>query len=171
MTGDPSTVQEILRRTRDEADAAVREVHRVLDALRPGALDRHDLAAAIRETAERLGFGHGNRPAFTCTSDQMMRLSPGVEETAYRIAGEALHNVARHAQASSCEVTLVQRPGSLELCIADDGVGVPDPSPRGVGLHSMHKRATESGGTFTVSAPPSHKGTLVQVRLPVGGHP
>ena len=62
-------------------------------------------------------------------------LLPGLEEAAYRIAGEALHNVARHAQASTCEVTLVQ-PDSLEMRIADDGVGVPDPSPNGVGLHS-----------------------------------
>lgn len=65
MGGDPSAVQEILRRTRQEADAAVREVRRVLDALRACALDRQDLASAIRETAQRLGLGRGDGPSFT----------------------------------------------------------------------------------------------------------
>ena len=56
MTGDQEVARLILRRARDEADAAVHEVRRVLDGLGPGALDEQELADAIRATAAHLGF-------------------------------------------------------------------------------------------------------------------
>ena len=57
LESDPDAVAPLLARTREEADAAVREIRRVLDGLRPGALDLHDLPGAVRDTARSLGMG------------------------------------------------------------------------------------------------------------------
>jgi signal transduction histidine kinase len=92
-------------------------------------------------------------------------LSAAVEVAAYRIAVEALTNVVRHAQASSCTVKVI-RDGDLIIEVSDDGRGLPPEMSRGVGLHSMHERAEELGGSCTIAARPGG-GTLVAVRLPL----
>lgn len=167
MSGDQATARTILGRARDEADAAVREVRRVLDALGPAALDRHDLAEAIQQTADRLGFGEGDGPAFAFAQRDVASLPPEVAEAALLITGEALHNVARHSGASRCEVRLLCRDGALELCVIDDGVGIVGSPAQGLGLDSMHRRAESSGGTCAISSRPVTNGTLLQVRLPL----
>ena len=65
MTGDQEVARLILSRARDEADAAVHEVRRVLDGLGPGALDEQELADAIRATAAHLGFDGDRGPSFS----------------------------------------------------------------------------------------------------------
>ena len=63
---------------------------------------------------------------------------------------EALSNVARHAQASHVEVTVIADDGRLRLLVADDGVGPPaDDAPRGNGLANMAERAERLGGSCT----------------------
>ena len=89
-----------------------------------------------------------------------------VEETAYRITGEALHNVAQHANATRCDVLLTDESGVLELRISDDGIGLVDPRPHGVGLESMRRRARAAGGSCLISSRPA-AGTVVRVRLPL----
>ena len=167
MRGDNDAARAILDRTRAEADAAVREVRRVLEALSPTGLDHCHLATAIRETAERLGFDGESGPSFACLSEEMLRLPHDVEETAYRITGEALHNVARHANATRCDVVLSGEAGVLDLRITDDGIGLRDQRPRGVGLDSMRRRAREAGGSCFISSRPA-AGTVIRVRLPLG---
>lgn len=170
MTGDQSAARAIVARTRAEADTAVREIRRVLEALGPTALDHRHLAAAIREAAEGLGFDGQGGPTFDCVSHQLTTLPAEVEETAYRIAGEALHNVARHANATRCDVLLTRQDGMFELRVSDDGVGISDPRPCGVGLDSMRRRAGAAGGTLMISSRPE-TGTIVHVRLPIAGRP
>jgi signal transduction histidine kinase len=91
---------------------------------------------------------------------------------AYRIAQEALTNVARHAEATTCTVYLaIEEAGALCVEVRDDGRGVPDSQENssvraGVGLMSMRERATELGGSLVVE-PLSGGGTRVRVRLPL----
>ena len=99
-TSDPDAVAPLLTRTREEADAAVREIRRVLDGLRPGALDLHDLPGAVRDTARSLGMGVTGGPAFALRAEPLPDLAPAVEEAAFRIVAESLTNVARHAAAT-----------------------------------------------------------------------
>jgi signal transduction histidine kinase len=92
-------------------------------------------------------------------------LPAAVEVAAYRIALEALTNVARHAGADTCTVRLTVN-GTLELEIADDGKGIPSDPRSGVGLTSMRERAEEIGGTCTIELRPDG-GTRVRASLPV----
>jgi signal transduction histidine kinase len=99
-------------------------------------------------------------------------LSAAVEVAAYRIAQEALTNVARHSGANTCTVSLaIDEPGALCLEVRDDGRGIPDSQENssvraGVGLTSMRERASELGGSLLVEALPGG-GTRVRARLPL----
>ena len=84
----------------------------------------------------------------------------------YRIAGEALTNVVRHANAHTCLVRMAVAQDYVELEIGDDGRGLPAPVTSGVGLLSMRERAAELGGECTVTSTPG-QGTRVRVWLPL----
>ncbi len=87
----------------------------------------------------------------------------------YRVAQAALHNVAKHAQASSASITLDGSPGFIEMVIADSGKGF-DPSSEqtGLGLASMRERVRILNGSISISAKPG-EGTRISVRLPLPG--
>jgi signal transduction histidine kinase len=169
LTSDPATAHDLLARTRQEAESAVLEVRRVLDALRPSALDRQGLPDAVREAAVGLGLGRaGSSTSFSLDlQTELPPLRPAVEEAAYRIVTEALTNVARHAQASHCSVALFGVNGDLRVVVRDDGRGFDGPRQGGVGLPSMRRRAEDLGGSLAVwrSEP---CGTVVEVELPLG---
>jgi signal transduction histidine kinase len=97
----------------------------------------------------------------------MPPLPAAVEVAAFRIAQEALTNVARHACARNASVTITVA-GTLRLEIRDDGRGLPGAIRSGVGLTSMRERAAELGGSFELGAAPGG-GTLVTVQLPLAG--
>ena len=164
---DPASVPELLERTRLEADAAVREIRRVLAGLRPAALDRHGLAGAVRETADSLGMGAPGRPQFNLDVGALPLLRPPVEESAFRIVTESLTNVARHSGAEHCNVEIKQANGDLRVGIVDDGSGFASGGPEGHGLDSMRKRASDVGGRLTV-VPTKPHGTAVTAVIPLG---
>jgi two-component system, NarL family, sensor kinase len=83
---------------------------------------------------------------------------------AYRIAQEALANVARHAHARACQISL-RLDDALHLEIIDDGIGLLPEHRVGVGLFSMRERAEELGGSCTIE-PAETLGTRVCVHLP-----
>jgi two-component system NarL family sensor kinase len=93
-----------------------------------------------------------------------------VEVACYRIAQEALTNVVRYAEASTCTISLaIDEAGVLSLEVRDDGRGIPDPQENssvraGVGLTSMRERASELGGSLLVEPLPEG-GTRVSARL------
>lgn len=90
-----------------------------------------------------------------------------VASTAYRIAAEALTNVARHSGASTCHVELRLDHDRLEVHVCDDGQGMAGAQHTGVGVESMRRRAAAVGGRFTIG--PSHpSGTDVLAILPLG---
>jgi signal transduction histidine kinase len=103
-------------------------------------------------------------------SDDLGDLPAAVEVAAYRIAGEAVTNAVRHAEATYVDVALSRDAAALHLEVRDDGTGLPAvPRPAGVGLTSMRLRAEELGGTLTFESPPpaEARGTLMRAMLPV----
>ncbi len=164
---DTAAVPGLLARTRQEADAAVTEIRRVLDNLRPAALDVTDLAGAVRAMAARLGLGGRGSATFELTAEPMLGLAPRVEEAAYRIVAESLNNVVRHAGASRCRVELTRTGRDLRVLVSDDGRGpLLTDDPTGHGLASMRRRATEVGGTLDVAAAAAG-GTRVEASIPL----
>jgi signal transduction histidine kinase len=161
---DPST-RALLARVREEVDGAVAEVRRILDGLRPAPLDDVGFVAAVQRHAEALAPSVPVR----VTAGPLPPLPPDVETAAYRIAQEALTNVARHSGARSAEVGLRARDGRLEVAVVDDGAGFragdADTRPAGVGLDSMRTRARAVGGELTVTSGPG--GTRVVAGLPL----
>jgi len=138
------------------------EVRRLVDQLRPPALDR-GLPAALRAEGRR--FDGEDLSVTVEAPDELDGLPAAVEVAAYRIVAEALTNVARHARASRCTVT-VEHCEALVLTVVDDGVGLPTAGRRGVGLDSMRERAEELGGTCAFRTVEPH-GTAVEVRMPL----
>jgi signal transduction histidine kinase len=164
---------ELKGRTRE----AIAEIRRLVYDLCPPALDELGLVSAIREQATNHGHrdgregegGHEGSSGFSVeASEQLPPLPAAVEVACYRIAQEALTNVARHARAHTCRVRLSidEAAHQLELEITDDGVGLPASRRAGVGLTSMRERAAELGGICAIEPVPTG-GTRVLARLPL----
>jgi len=165
---DPGAVAALLTRTRTEAAAAVREIRRVIDGLRPTSLDLHGLEGAVRDTASSLGMGRPGGPDFELWADALPVLPPPVEEAAFRIIAESLTNVARHSAAGHCAVRLMRANGDLSVRVSDDGRGLDPGSGSGHGLDSMRRRAADLGGSLRVEAA-TPTGTTVTAVLPLEG--
>jgi signal transduction histidine kinase len=97
-------------------------------------------------------------------------LPAAVAVAAYRIALEAVNNVLRHAAANSCTIRLAFHDQALYAEVTNDGCGITQPPPAGVGLASMRERAAELGGACTITAPPPG-GTGVSAHLPCQDQP
>ena len=99
------------------------------------------------------------------------RLPPDVEVAAYRMVQEAMTNVAKHAHATRCEVSLDRSDDRFEVRITDDGDGFTPSSAvvprerRGLGLISIRERALQLAGVVAVESAPG-KGTVVRISLP-----
>ncbi len=156
----------LLAEVREETRLAIEDIRRLVDDLRPPALDEVGLTAALCQRAQALSRGDAlliDVSGPTETSD----LPAAAEVAAYRIATEAMANVVQHARATRCTVTVV-RNGALEVTVADNGTRPWDPTRVGVGWASMRERADEIGGSCTISRRPEG-GTTVRAVLPVDG--
>ena len=167
LPGDTPTAAALTARMRVEVSGAVEEVRRIIDELRPAALQDVGLAQALRERAASLAARSASGMIVEVhVADPMPGLPEQVEIAAFRIAEEAMTNVLRHAQASRCEVRL-EAEGELVVSVRDDGVGLPAQTrPDGIGLMSMRQRAADLGGCCEVS-PAVPSGVLVLARLPL----
>ncbi len=172
LRSDPDAADRELEDLREELRAAVTEVRRLVLGLRPPALDELGLGGALRARLARLDWGGVDTGSGTLSvrfdaDADLPPLSAAAEVAAFRIIDEAVTNVVKHAGASSATVTLRLNDQALLITIIDDGVGVKQVSEgSGMGLQSMRERATELGGTCTITAGPDGRGTMVRVTLP-----
>jgi signal transduction histidine kinase len=138
-----------LLQIRDQTRSALAEMRALLFELRPAALGERSLAHALREHVGAFTLRTGVPIALDMADD--LTLPEAVEQAFFRIAQEALNNIARHAQARQARVTLTAgRPA--RLLIADDGQGFqPEQIAAGsFGLHSMRERAAGIGARLEV---------------------
>jgi signal transduction histidine kinase len=162
---DPDAADELVVELRDELRSAISDIRRLVYDLRPPALDDLGLVEALRQLAERYGSKDGPLRVVVDAPEGLPHLPAAVEVAVYRIAQEALTNVARHARATTCVVRLAVN-DDVTLEVVDDGVGIPAGRNAGVGLSSMHERAEELGGSCDVE-PAREGGTRVLARLPL----
>jgi two-component system NarL family sensor kinase len=161
---DPEAAAGMLTDLKRETKAAVDDVRRLVEGLRPPALDELGLVPAIRQQAERLALRSPGLVIRVESPEALPALSAATEVAAYRIAVEAVTNVVRHAGARTCRVE-VSADGRLHVEVVDDGCG-PPPGEPGVGLTDMGERAAEVGGTCVVTHADDH-GTRVLAFLPL----
>jgi two-component system sensor histidine kinase UhpB len=140
--------------------------------LRPALLDDLGLVPALRSYVAGLAR-RSNIEALFDADEQIDRPCPDVETACYRIAQEALTNVARHAGAKTVRVELVRVGRAIRLIVADDGVGfdVPSATQRAVGgaslgLLGMRERASLLGGQLEIASEPG-RGTEVRATFPL----
>jgi two-component system NarL family sensor kinase len=156
----------LLAEIRDETKAAITEVRRAVDGLRPPAIDEVGLLGAIRQRAASLST---DRLLFLVDGPPTLPPVPAaVEVAAFRIVSEAMINVAKHSGATRCRVDVVCD-HHLELTIADNGHGNTASGAfagGGVGRGSMTERAAELGGSCTISDR-AEGGLVVRAVLPL----
>jgi signal transduction histidine kinase len=147
----------------------VRRLRTVMTELRPAALDEQGLAAALRDHAASFASQTG----LPCEVDIAFegRLAPEHETILFRVAQEALANIAKHAKAATTRVVLDDRDHGVTLTVADDGIGF---APERIaafakqghfGLVGMRERVEMAGGRWSVRSAPGG-GTTVTATLP-----
>jgi len=129
-----ATAATLTARMRTEIAGAVEDVRRIIDELRPAALEDVGLVQALRERAVSLAARSASGMIIQVrAAEPMPGLPEQVEIAAFRIAEEAMTNVVRHARASRCDVRL-EVGDALVLTVSDDGVGLPGQTrPDGIG--------------------------------------
>ena len=165
-TTDPNAAERALTMCR-LIDKNIEDVRGMAFRLRPGVLDDLGLVDALewytsdfeRRTEISCVFEHIDIPV----------LNENVATAAYRIAQEALTNVARHASANHVEVVLKTNNGLLTLAVVDDGQGFESQhlsESEGLGVAGMRERATLVGGALEVHSE-RKKGTRVYLKVPI----
>jgi signal transduction histidine kinase len=174
VTAEPSRAAETLAATQALVWQTMEQAHRLIVELRPTLLDELGLEAALREELATRLEPQGVTATLEAGSAPE-RLPASVEIAVFRIAQEAISNIAQHAHAQHASVSLHAK-GALELSIRDDGVGIPgdwhseSDGHRPLGLLGMQERAALIGGSLAIE-PESPHGTRVTLRVPLEGAP
>jgi signal transduction histidine kinase len=151
-------------------EEAIGNVRQMSQLLRPTILDDFGLEASLRWLAE--GFSARTGIAVDLDSNHPGRLADETETHLFRIAQEALTNVARHSGARHAHLKLESRGEEIYLAIQDDGHGLSEtasdgvPADRGLGMIGMRARARSTGGDVSVHSRPG-EGVLIEVRAPL----
>jgi PAS domain S-box-containing protein len=148
------------------------ELHALAVRLRPRVLDDFGLEAAVASYAYEWTTRHGI-PVEVHAASGVERAPAAVESAVYRIAQEALTNVAKHSGATRASIVLERRDGHLHVIVEDDGRGFDADASidsehrrQGLGLLGIRERAAMLGGTVQVESAPD-AGTTIFVRLPI----
>ncbi|MDQ7842345.1 MAG: histidine kinase [Armatimonadota bacterium] len=169
---DPARLQRALGTIRTVAESTLEEVRKIVFALRPTLLDDLGLVPAVRHYARTLLEAQGIEVRFAAAGFGTGRLPSAVETTVFRVAQEAITNVARHAHARTVAISLTLEGGAVRLQVADDGVGFEaaalraSPDRRRLGIAGMEERVTLLGGRLEIASAPG-RGTVVAMTVPV----
>ena len=154
---DPDAAKALLRDAHGDAQLALRELRDLARGIHPAVLTDRGLDAAVSGLAARSSVPVRVRGSLAT------RPPASVEATAYFIASEALANVAKHANATSAEISMALEDDRLRVEIVDDGRGGADPA--GAGLRGLADRAAALDGSFSVESPEGG-GTRIVTELP-----
>jgi len=164
----PTDVSEMVEDIEAAAHHAQQETTRLIEDLRPGSLHEQGLEAALNDYTLLFGAQEHLLVYLDVACDDR-RLPPSVREALYRVAQEALHNVARHAHATRVDVRLTCEGDRVALTVRDDGVGFDTASAnKGLGIGNMQERLMALGGRLDIESQP---GVGTEVIAEVDLHP
>jgi signal transduction histidine kinase len=170
-SGLPSVI-EAVDELKDEARLGLRDLRRVLGDLRPSSLDVLGLEKSLYTYLERFAAENGLKVGFRASGD-LNCLESLAEVTVFRVAQEALSNIARHANAVNITFSLSGDDGWVEMIIEDDGVGFVEKevgeriiSGECLGIKGMKERAELMQGELVIDSSPGN-GTRIVFSIPV----
>ncbi len=166
------TAKNKIRETVAVVDRTIEGLRRIISKLSPLVLQELGMVAAIRKEAKDLAKNTGIKVR-VAISEHVGRLAPPAEMAIYRVVQEALHNVAKHAQAKTVTVHMDREADTVRLEVEDDGVGMPTKiNSRGhsFGLAGIKERIASLGGVVEVRSQKG-KGTRLEVMVPAGETP
>ncbi|MEM7735448.1 MAG: sensor histidine kinase [Deinococcota bacterium] len=185
MVEDGSPVQQSLNELAERVHQTQDELQRLIQGLKPVVLERQGLCAALRDYVTTWAAWHHTETKLTLASElaNPQALPSQTGEALFRIAQEALMNVAKHSHAERVEVTLAYEPpksstssvtpAKVTLTICDDGVGFDaedvmnlNGESNGLGQRSMLERMSKLGGNLSLESEPG-KGTTVRACVPL----
>ena len=166
---NPTEVKSHLASAGQLIGQAKQELNALIQELRPAALGDRGLVPALRELCG--DWSRGGEIAATVRSHGERPAPLDVEQALFRVAQEALSNVARHSGATTVDVRVAWDDGTLTLAISDNGHGFDTAyrDGKGVGLGSMTERVEALGGTLLVAS--GAKGTRIEAQVPLPAEP
>jgi two-component system, NarL family, sensor histidine kinase UhpB len=162
----PKDLREQLEELRETARSGTEEVRRISRQLRPEALEDLGLQSALAALAT--AFGEQAGVTVRRQLEPSVSLSQEQELVVYRVAQEALTNVARHAEATQVELRLDRARTRAVLTVRDDGRGIhPGALPSSRGIRGMRERAMLIGAQLEIDSSPD-RGTAINLSIPLG---
>jgi two-component system, NarL family, sensor histidine kinase UhpB len=160
----PDELRDELDELRETARCGTEDVRRIARRLRPEALEDLGLQSALAALAT--SFGEHARVKVERRLEPALPLSQDEELVIYRVAQEALTNVARHAGATRVELQLQQNPARTVLAVRDDGRGLSSGAlPSAQGIRGMRERAMLIGAQLHIESKPG-RGTEIRLFIP-----
>jgi two-component system, NarL family, sensor histidine kinase UhpB len=163
----PGHLREQLDELRETARSGTEDVRRIARQLRPEALEDLGLQSALAALAT--AFGDQAGITVQRELEPSLQLSEEQELVVYRVAQEALTNVARHAGATRVDLRLDHSVEHAMLTVRDDGRGIhPGALPSSRGIRGMRERAMLIGAQIEVTSKPG-RGTVIKLSIPLAG--
>jgi signal transduction histidine kinase len=150
----------------DELDRVIRDLRNYIFGLRPGILVDRELGQALRDLAEEFQERSGVTTIVEIDGSMASQLSAYANDI-LQVARESLSNVGRHAEATTCRLSVFRDGNSAVLEVDDDGRGFDETTiRRGDGLSNLEQRAEAVGGKLTIRSVPD-EGTTVRLVVPL----
>jgi signal transduction histidine kinase len=164
------TLRSELIRLQQQTTGLAKDLRDLSHELHQGALEHVGLPDALRERCEQISHESDIQIKLE-VADGWTEVADDIKLCLYRVAQEALHNIAKHAHAKMGRIAIAHQNGRVVMRISDNGVGFATHGPtgqQGIGLLSMRERVRMLGGSFEVKSAPN-TGTIATVTLPTGG--
>lgn len=166
LHGDPERAAELAESLKSHNQQLISDVRRLVYELRPPALDELGLTGALEAHVAQLDGTRGLEIELSTDPDPLPSVSAAVEVAVFHVVREAITNVTRYADATRCVAKLTASGSTLLVSVEDDGRGITEDDPPGVGLSSMRERTEELGGSFAIR---NSSGTEVVAIFPLKG--
>jgi two-component system, NarL family, sensor histidine kinase UhpB len=166
-TRAPEALHPAVLEVQSSVRTSLEDIRRIAIELRPEALDDLGLVSALSVLCDR--FAQRSGIDVDCRIAEVLpELPASTELVIYRVAQEALTNVARHSGSERAELSLQPQDGHIVLSVRDHGHGLPAGQPSGSGMRGMRERAGLVGAALEIQDAHAGPGTEVRLRVPIG---